>query len=282
MTGTTTVDGKRCRSSSPTRRASARRRSARRSSAHYFLGADSQGRDVMARLLYGGRTSLEVVDRRGAADLADRDLARARRRLLRRLGRRDHLALPRHPVGVPGLPAGDRALDRPAPAGREDRAGQRRPGVAVAADHHHRRRLCALRRAAGARRGVLDPPPRVHGGRDRGRREGPAADPRRDAAERAAGGARVAAADDRHEHRHRGGALVSLDRRPGAQRELGDDRRGRPEPALHAAVGVDRAGRADRDHRARAQRARRRRARRARPARLAAHPAPHATGGVET
>jgi peptide/nickel transport system permease protein len=27
---------------------------------HYFLGADNQGRDVMARLLYGGRTSLEV------------------------------------------------------------------------------------------------------------------------------------------------------------------------------------------------------------------------------
>src|SRR5690349_1296410 len=26
---------------------------------HYFLGADAQGRDVMARLLYGGRTSLE-------------------------------------------------------------------------------------------------------------------------------------------------------------------------------------------------------------------------------
>jgi peptide/nickel transport system permease protein len=28
---------------------------------HYFLGADSQGRDVAARLLYGGRTSLEVA-----------------------------------------------------------------------------------------------------------------------------------------------------------------------------------------------------------------------------
>src|SRR5262249_43226167 len=26
---------------------------------HYFLGADQQGRDVMARLLYGGRSSLE-------------------------------------------------------------------------------------------------------------------------------------------------------------------------------------------------------------------------------
>jgi len=28
--------------------------------AHYFLGADNQGRDVMARLLYGGRTSLFI------------------------------------------------------------------------------------------------------------------------------------------------------------------------------------------------------------------------------
>jgi peptide/nickel transport system permease protein len=27
---------------------------------HYFLGADNQGRDVMARVLYGGRTSLEI------------------------------------------------------------------------------------------------------------------------------------------------------------------------------------------------------------------------------
>ncbi|MBW8816795.1 MAG: ABC transporter permease, partial [Streptomyces sp.] len=28
--------------------------------AHYFLGADNQGRDVLARLLYGGRTSLFI------------------------------------------------------------------------------------------------------------------------------------------------------------------------------------------------------------------------------
>src|SRR5258708_17356107 len=27
---------------------------------HYFLGADQQGRDVMARMLYGGRSSLEI------------------------------------------------------------------------------------------------------------------------------------------------------------------------------------------------------------------------------
>ncbi len=30
---------------------------------HYFLGADGQGRDVMARLLYGGRNSLHDRDR---------------------------------------------------------------------------------------------------------------------------------------------------------------------------------------------------------------------------
>ncbi len=28
---------------------------------HYFLGADSQGRDVMARVLYGGRASLQIA-----------------------------------------------------------------------------------------------------------------------------------------------------------------------------------------------------------------------------
>jgi peptide/nickel transport system permease protein len=28
---------------------------------HYFLGADAQGRDVMARLLYGGRSSLQIA-----------------------------------------------------------------------------------------------------------------------------------------------------------------------------------------------------------------------------
>ena len=27
---------------------------------HYFLGADNQGRDVAARLLYGGRNSLLI------------------------------------------------------------------------------------------------------------------------------------------------------------------------------------------------------------------------------
>ena len=49
---------------------------------HYFLGADAQGRDVMARLLYGGRSSLADRDRLGAHRVPDRDGPRADRRLL--------------------------------------------------------------------------------------------------------------------------------------------------------------------------------------------------------
>ena len=122
----------------------------------------------MARLLYGGRTSL-VCRRRRAADRADRDRAGARRRLLRRLDRQRDRAAARHRVGVPGLPAGDRALDRAAAAGHQHRAADRRPGVAVAADHHHRPRLHPLRRAPDPRRGDLDPPAGVRRGGDRAR-----------------------------------------------------------------------------------------------------------------
>ena len=46
----------------------------------YFLGADAQGRDVMARMLYGGRASLPIGRRGGADHAADRDAARARGR----------------------------------------------------------------------------------------------------------------------------------------------------------------------------------------------------------
>ena len=51
---------------------------------HYFLGADSQGRDVMARLLYGGRNSLFIGIDVGADLLHPRDDHRRRRRVLRR------------------------------------------------------------------------------------------------------------------------------------------------------------------------------------------------------
>ncbi len=46
---------------------------------HYFLGADQNGRDVASRVLYGGRSSLEVG-----------------------IGSADHLLHPRHRLRAPG------------------------------------------------------------------------------------------------------------------------------------------------------------------------------------
>ncbi len=79
---------------------------------HYFLGADGQGRDVMARLLYGGRNSLMIGDDVGPHLLHPRDDHRDRRRLLRRVHGRRALAADGHPLGVPRLPARDLDLDR--------------------------------------------------------------------------------------------------------------------------------------------------------------------------
>jgi peptide/nickel transport system permease protein len=60
VTGTTTVDGKKVPVIQPNPSGLGSTPIGPTLEGHYFLGADSQGRDVMARLLYGGRTSLEV------------------------------------------------------------------------------------------------------------------------------------------------------------------------------------------------------------------------------
>ena len=60
VTGTTTVDGKTVPVIVPNPSGLGSTPLGPTLEAHYFLGADSQGRDVMARLLYGGRTSLIV------------------------------------------------------------------------------------------------------------------------------------------------------------------------------------------------------------------------------
>jgi peptide/nickel transport system permease protein len=60
VTGTTTVDGKTVPVVAPNPSGLGSTPIGPTLEAHYFLGADSQGRDVMARLLYGGRTSLIV------------------------------------------------------------------------------------------------------------------------------------------------------------------------------------------------------------------------------
>ena len=126
---------------------------------HYFLGADDQGRDVAARLLYGGRNSLLIGTAAALITCFLATLDRRRRRLLRRHRRRDPLAPPRRHLGVPGLPARDQPLDRAAHAAAS-RSGPftlavRQP---LAADPDHRRRLHPVRRAADPRRGAVAPP----------------------------------------------------------------------------------------------------------------------------
>jgi peptide/nickel transport system permease protein len=60
VSGTTTVGGKNVRVIAPNASGLGSAPIGPTLEGHYFLGADSQGRDVAARLLYGGRTSLEV------------------------------------------------------------------------------------------------------------------------------------------------------------------------------------------------------------------------------
>src|SRR5262249_36082723 len=78
------------------------------------------------------------------------------------------------------------------------------------------------------------------------------------------------------------GAVVPVDRRAAARRQLGHDHPGRPGPALHAADGGAGAGHRHRRHRAGPQHLRRRRARCPRPALEAAHPRRLMFGAVVT
>ena len=119
---------------------------------HYFLGADEQGRDVAARLLYGGRNSLLIGTSRALitcllavligvvagffGGLVDGVLSRAARRRL----------------GLPRLPARDQPLDRADRAGLLGRAAATRVGQPPAADRDHRARLHPVRRPADSRR----------------------------------------------------------------------------------------------------------------------------------
>ena len=204
---------------------------------HYFLGADEQGRDVAARLLYGGRNSLLIGDSRGADHVLPRRPDRRRRGLLRRPRRRHALALPRPDLGVPRLPARDQPLDRADRARGLVRAVPPRVREPAAADHDHRPRLHPVRRTADSRRGSLDPAPRVRRGGDRARRVELAAALERRAPERDHDGDRAVPADARDRHADRGGAVVPLDRRAGAAGELGDDHPRRAGRAVHAADG---------------------------------------------
>ena len=117
------------------------------SSAQFLLGTDGYGRDVLSRILYGGRISLLIG--LGAAVFSDRHRARDRPRLrLLQMGRRRDDADDGWADGDPEHPAGDR---RGLAVGRE-------PDDGAGRDHHSRNSARgaagALGRAVGARRAL--------------------------------------------------------------------------------------------------------------------------------
>ena len=71
-------------------------------SAENWLGTDDQGRDVLARVIYGFRISGVVCPDSDAGKLADRRICRRVAGLLRRLGRFGGSALSRSLVGLAG------------------------------------------------------------------------------------------------------------------------------------------------------------------------------------
>ena len=79
-----------------------------------------------------------------------------------------------------------------------------------------------------------------------------------DPAQRGVHGDRAAPADGRHHHPDRVRALLPRRRRPAAERQLGHDHPGRHGPAVHPAVGLDRPRDHDPAHGALAERVRRR------------------------
>ena len=137
---------------------------------HYFLGADDQGRDVAARLLYGGRNSLLIGV---AAAFITCIVATIVGLVAGFFGGVIDGVLSRLLDVVWAFPVYLLAISlstvliarglrvRPVPA---------RVREPAAADRDHRRRLRPLRRAADPRRGAVAAAARVRRGRDRARR----------------------------------------------------------------------------------------------------------------
>ncbi len=205
---------------------------------HYFLGADEQGRDVMARLLYGGRNSLliGIVSALICCILAT--IVAVLRGVLRRHRRT----------------ASCRACSTwsgpfPSTCSRSrSRSSRSRTGSTSASS---RSRASSLWLPIGIIAIIYIPyvarPIRgqVLSVREKEYVEAAIAQGasdwrlmrRRDPAQRDHDRDRLLPADDRDDDADRGGAVVPLDRRAAARRELGHDHQRRPGPALHAALG---------------------------------------------
>ncbi len=231
----------------------------------YMLGADSQGRDVAARLLYGGRNSLLIAGVATLICLLLRLARRPRPPASSAGGRLGPVPPARRALGFSGLSAGDLAVDR------ADRHGIDIGPITINAGslalpiviigivyvpyvaRPIRGQVLSLKRE------------RVRARRRRPRRARPSHPVARYPAQcRRPALIVFVPADDGAQHADGVGTVLPLDRRAAARCELGHDHPGRPGPALYPALGGAGAGHRHRAHRAGAQRARRRRARRAR------------------
>jgi len=227
--------------------------------AKYLLGADSQGRDVAARVLYGGRASLEIGI--GSAVLASL-LAVVFALIAGFFGGWTDNLLSRlmdliwaFPVYLLAISLATVLLTAP-------------NGLKIGFLHVSPGSLWIPLVIIGV---VYVPyifrPVRgqVLSLREREFVE-PAAGLQRDPAERCLDRDRAHAFDHCDHDPDRGSAFVPIDRSPGSAGELGNDRRGRTGVALHPTLGRDRARNHDRVDRSRPERSRRRPSRRARPA----------------
>ena len=137
---------------------------------HYFLGADDQGRDVAARLLYGGRNSLLIGVVRGAHHVLRRDdlglVAGFFGGLVDGVLSRLLDVVWAFPVYLLAISLSTVLIARGFSLG----PFHLESGQPAAADRDHRRRLRPVRRAADPRRGAVAAPARVRRGGDRARR----------------------------------------------------------------------------------------------------------------
>ena len=132
---------------------------------HYFLGADAQGRDVAARVLYGGRASLIIGIALGRSSPASAAiilgvLAGFFGGLTDSLISRSLDVIWAFPVYLLAIALCTALLV----AGDLAGAGGDRPGQPVDPDSDHRRRLHPVRGPAGARRGAVGVRAGVRGG----------------------------------------------------------------------------------------------------------------------
>ena len=189
---------------------------------NYFLGADNQGRDVMARVLYGGRASLEIGI--GSAVLCC-FVALILALIAGFFGRFSDTILSRvmdliwaFPVYLLAISLATVLLTLPNGLKWGFIHVTRR---ACGSRRHHRARLRPLCLPAGSRSGAVGAREGVRRGGGRAGSVEPAVDVQRDPPERGHDGDRDAAADDRDDGADRSRPLVPLDRRAAAGCELG-------------------------------------------------------------